>query len=538
MRLSTVGTIVLAAAALVGILALLGSDLEQLRTNTASLRAHGQETAGWRDELTRYSLLSRALYGPPLRREWVALALLGVLAYLLRRRRPRADPLLDLAAPALGVALVLLIATPSKVPWHFGTLIAVAAVAAACETARLLEEARAAQGWQMRPFVVIAAAVVAAAWSWSPRNIWSDLDLRTLQWTLGVERRLTFAKAAGIAPLLLLGVLALVEVTRRRRRNLAAVPWRTAAWSVPVIAVPLILFTAGVFAADAAKTDSWTLTRQNLQTLGGRLDCGLADGALVPVRASMQGLRPVATTSAPAAAWLPPTPVPGLRPFALAPTGSGALPDHSQWFRLVPGRRMGFFLTGTPNSADTLALEWGRMRKTRVERLGAAGVAGDFATDARPDIPYWRFYSAGSLPRAPADATLVRFVLATNTSTPSGIALGLTPPVTYDDERLVRVLEHGGRTLALPNLVTYFPCLRQPRLAGTAEVPERIVAFRDSTWPLGNGTSPFDELTDVYPLVRLPLSDSPDPPGEVAVYEVDRRIAGAAVAPATATSAG
>src|SRR5262249_26362643 len=60
-QLSTVATILVATVALVGILALLGSDLEQLRTNTASLRAHGQETAGWRDELTRYSLLSRAL---------------------------------------------------------------------------------------------------------------------------------------------------------------------------------------------------------------------------------------------------------------------------------------------------------------------------------------------------------------------------------------------------------------------------------------------------------------------------------------------
>jgi hypothetical protein len=58
-----------------------------------------------------------------------------------------------------------------------------------------------------------------------------------------------------------------------------------------------------------------------------------------------------------------------------------------------------------------------------------------------------------------------------------------------------------------------------------------IVAFRDTTWPLGSGTSPFDQLPDLYPLVRLPLSDSPDPPGEVAVYEVDRHIDGAAVLP-------
>src|SRR5262249_25193169 len=157
------------------------------------------------------------------------------------------------------------------------------------------------------------------------------------------------------------------ELARRRRRNLSAVPWRAAAWSVPVITVPLIVFTTGVFAADAAKTKSWTLTHQNLQTLGGRLDCGLADDTLVPVPSSMQRL-PAGGTPTPAA-WLPPTPVPGLKPFALTPT------SHSAWFRLVPGRRLGFFLTGTPNSADTLALEWGRRQEARIERLGAATVA-------------------------------------------------------------------------------------------------------------------------------------------------------------------
>ena len=110
--------------------------------------------------------------------------------------------------------------------------------------------------------------------------------------------------------------------------------------------------------------------------------------------------------------------------------------------------------------------------------------------------------------------------------------MGLTAPVTYEDEPLARLLDRNAPSLALPNLLTYVPCVKQPRVAGVAEVPNLLVAFRDTMWPLGTGTSPFDELPELYRFVRMPLSDSQDPPGEVAVYEVDRRIDGAAVAPA------
>ena len=65
---------------------------------------------------------------------------LAVLAFLLRRRRERAS--LDLASASLGVALRLLIATPSKWPWHFGALVGIAAVAVASETIRLSQGRR------------------------------------------------------------------------------------------------------------------------------------------------------------------------------------------------------------------------------------------------------------------------------------------------------------------------------------------------------------------------------------------------------------
>jgi hypothetical protein len=111
--------------------------------------------------------------------------------------------------------------------------------------------------------------------------------------------------------------------------------------------------------------------------------------------------------------------------------------------------------------------------------------------------------------------------------------IGLTPPVTYEDEPLARLLRDNQPAFALPNLLPYVPCVRLAAVSrGVAEVPRLIVAFRDTTWPFGAGTSPIDELPDLYRLVRLPLSDSADPPDDVVVYVVDTRTAGTALAAA------
>jgi Mycobacterial cell wall arabinan synthesis protein len=519
-RVATAATLVLSAVALLGVLAVLGSDLRHLHANAASLRTSGEETAGWRDELTRYSLLSRPLYGPPVRREWVVLALLAVFAYFLRRRGQR-DELLDLPAPALGISLLLLIATPAKVPWHFGTLIATTALAVAAETARLVRDARATRGWHVRPFVVIGAGIVAAAWAWSPRNTWSDLDLRTLHWTLGFERRLTLAKVAGVAPLVVLGAFALVAILRRR--SIRADPWRAAVWMVPSIALPVLAFTVAVLVADTRKTASWTLARQNLDTLVGRKTCGLADDAVIPARASMRSLARVSPAARQSAS-LPPPPTPGLPGFTL---GAGS---PSPWFALRTGVPIGFFLTVPSASAPVLALEWGTRGSGNVHSIGQSSVT-TFADDTRPELAYWRFYAATEVPQAPAGADAVRLV----SRSPGPV--GVTAPVTYEEESLNDLLEHDRPALALPNLLAYVPCLRQPRVENIAGVPRLIVAFRNSMWPIGTGSSPFDGVSDVFRFVRLPLSDSQDPPADVDVYVVDDHISGAAIARPVVTTA-
>jgi hypothetical protein len=205
--------------------------------------------------------------------------------------------------------------------------------------------------------------------------------------------------------------------------------------------------------------------------------------------------------------------------------------ESSRWFRLPALGRVGFFFAGPVDGGGGVRIEWAS--SAGATSIGSAAVATDNPSDTRPDVEYWRFYSAAALPAAPAGARLVRFTYAAGGR--PGRPVGLTPPVTYEDERLPVALRRDAPALAVPNLLSYVPCVRQPEVRDSAGMPGAILAFRTTMWPIGSGTSPFDGVTDVYPLVRLPLSDSADPPGEVALYEVDRRLDGAAVLPVTST---
>jgi Mycobacterial cell wall arabinan synthesis protein len=268
-------TLVVAGAALLVLLGFVGSDVGQRRDDARAFETYGTSTQSWRDESMRYTRMSEFPFATPVRRTWVALAALAVLAFLLRRRRADTQ-LLNLPAATLGLGLVLLVATPSKWPWHFGALIGVAALAAASETARLRSEAERESTWDFRPFAIGGAVMLAALWSWSPRTPWALVDLRVLDWILGFESRFSLSKAAFALPLALVLGLGIAEVVRGRGR-LHEVPWRVATWSALVLTVPALVFTATVLVVDNAKADAWTLARQNLGTLRGDSDCGLAE---------------------------------------------------------------------------------------------------------------------------------------------------------------------------------------------------------------------------------------------------------------------
>ena len=78
------------------------------------------------------------------------------------------------------------------------------------------------------------------------------------------------------------------------------------------------------------------------------------------------------------------------------------------------------------------------------------------------------------------------------------------------------------------------PCARLPRLAGgVAQVPTLVVAHSDLI-AIERSTGPFHGLSDLYRFRDLGVADSKVDPNGMTVLWVDRRIPGAALAPAVA----
>jgi len=188
------------------------------------------------------------------------------------------------------------------------------------------------------------------------------------------------------------------------------------------------------------------------------------------------------------------------------------------------------FVAGTPAPSERLWLDWGRLRRGRIDLLRI-----DEFTHARgglvQDAP-WRFFAAGDLPTRNPDANVVRVTFRADVA--PGSAVAVTAPVTYANAKLAsKMRSPGSRTLVYPELLPYFPCTQLPTLEqGTVEEPGYVV-LTDNGFSLlsGDVSSPFLGLLDIYDLERVPLADSSNWPEPVLVFEVDRHIPGAALAP-------
>ena len=110
----------------------------------------------------------------------------------------------------------------------------------------------------------------------------------------------------------------------------------------------------------------------------------------------------------------------------------------------------------------------------------------------------------------------------------------MTSPVVYENVQLAHLLEEQGATaLVHPNLLPYFPCAEQPRLAeGVVDVPRYMVWFDHPYQPHPyEPSSPFLGIRDLFSVQRLPLTDGSNPPPGVVVYEVERPASGTIEAP-------
>ena len=514
-HLATAGALVIASVSWAIVLAFVGSDVGQRLADARTTSEFGI-TSSWRDELSRYVNLNTFPWATPLRRASVALIGLALLAFVTRRRAGRR--LLDLPATMLGLALALFVVTPSKIPWHFGALTGLLALAVAAEVSRIQDEGARSRGWQARPYLIVGAGIAAAAWSWFPRDAWNPVDLRSLAWVPGLDAAVPFSRFAIALPAIVLGCAMIVGARRGARFAGAVMPWRVARWTAPLLAGPLIVFTIAVLGRDFQRTDGWTLTRQNLDSIVGRSGCGLADDATAALWSSSRSLPAIdGDRSAEPGTAVTPSPVPGLPRSEL----SSSSPE-APWYRIPADRRLGVFVAGSRVTDGELALQWGREQGGQVDVLRTDAVG---AIEPRVETSPWTFVAASELPPPHPLADVVRVALPLSAA--SGASVAVTAPVTYRTETLSRLIsDPDARTLVHPALLLYFPCARQPRLAdGMVEVPRYFVWFDHPYQPHPfEETSPFLGVRDLYPVQRLPLTDGANPPAGVVVYEVDPRI--------------
>ena len=280
-RRTAAAALALSSSALLVVLTTLGADIGVRLADAETTAVFGGSGDHWYEEWRRYHRLAWVFYATPPRRGAVALILLLALFFLFRRVRTR--EVLDVPARSLIIALPLLIVTWSKLPWHFGALIGITAVAAGTEASRLKEEARRATSLSKRALVFLTAMFVAGGWALAVRTPWHPIDLGTLGWRFGFEshQHLPLQVVTTLLPLLVLLILALVGVIRRGNPGLDTAPWRVASCAAPILTVPLLVLTLVVFTVDTARSTPWTVRQQNLETLVGRPTCGLADHVLV-----------------------------------------------------------------------------------------------------------------------------------------------------------------------------------------------------------------------------------------------------------------
>jgi hypothetical protein len=464
----------------------LDSDLSLKAEAIESVRGSGHDK-GILDEGLRYAFLWEAPYGTTLRRLSVALMAVGAVAMLLRPRRQDWD-VARLPGWSLVIGLGLLAATPSKWPWHFGTLVGIASLAVAIEMRR-------ARGWRLPVVVAMLAMSLAAAWS--VVTPWTALDLRLGRWWEG---------AANLSPIDLgsVGVWAVIGigvlVLRRGFESLRTQSRSTAAEWTGIVGIALaILLTMAALVVDTLRTPGWTLGRQNITALVGGGDCGLGDEVEIPAPGSLRRLGPAVALDGAGAdgaamvAGFPDDGLPaagGVRPLApnhrlplagIEIVGSWVTTDpapadavgsaRSDWYP-VAGDAVVVMVAGgyaplgsDPTDGNAVALQWaaatdGVVIESEIEHLDATEHYTDWwLTQAIP--PPW--------------ADHVRLLIRDGIEEAESGWVAASPPLTVDLRPLSEVADLDIDILVSPALVPYFPCLRAPDLDGAVAAPADVV---------------------------------------------------------------
>jgi hypothetical protein len=522
----------LAAGAVLVFLVFVHTDLTFFRDSRnvfASDTTHGYS---WHDELQRYVyLLSDSPYGTVARRASGLLALVPFALFLTRPDRRR-NPDLDLPILSLMLGVVALAFTPSKWPWQFGALVPFAALAAAAEVHRLLIEPPGVSRVR-RLLLAVAGTAFVSVIAWRGNAFWAPLVPVAQTFGRGGSEiaRVDFSSegawvALVLGSLVTAGAVALLR-TRRSQLSLAWRLERALTWvgggALAASATLVVALTLALFVADGFVAPSWSLGRQNIDSVTGST-CGLGDdlavvdpaeGRELPIDAAPAGEdadgavlaalpgRSVVTThdGGPAGT----ASAPGLGPhWDSRIHGDSAAAFASPWFmfdqsslRGAAPQRLVALGAGLGRAGDDLVVQFGRQAAPGVASVAVEKVPPP-ERSTKPSSK-WRPVLLDSV-LIPPDADRVRLLGAAGTSENGWLGFG-TPRLAPLRPLTTLVAPPTTLTLAAPWIRTYFPCITQPRVeSGRAQAPDFVIGDAISAnYP----QSPMRFVGDLYPLSQL-----------------------------------
>ena len=272
--LSISGTIGAAAASASTALFLLtyGWDLHSLQQTSSLWGSYIRRD--WSDEIERYRYLFDGSYWDTTSRRLTIFIIFAGLILTSTIRKTDLSKQNVIAAQSLLIGVLLLSATQTKWPWHFGTLSVFACVtfALAMHQIRTTPRRESPLFWDTNSSVIIGTSVVAVI-VWQSWNLWGIFAIPNK-----VPKQLLDLTNFFRTPSfwLIFGIMVLVIAKFKN-------PFiRTAgSLSMEFLVVLTIVFNVVLIGNAGLRTQSWSIAKQSIRSITHSPSCGIADSIAV-----------------------------------------------------------------------------------------------------------------------------------------------------------------------------------------------------------------------------------------------------------------